>query len=447
MPVPGPIAGLEWGKTSHAMQQDRSANERVSGGSSSRVVWILNHYAQVPSGPGGTRHFWLAKHLRSFGWEAVVVAASTELNTGRQRLEFGAKRELASLDGVSVAWLRVPSYRGNGLGRFRNMLTFALQAARRRSYKGLPSPDVVIGSSVHPLTAVAANVVARRCGVPFVFEIRDLWPETLIAFGRLRRDGIVARGMRVVERHLCRKASHVVTVLPAAWEYLCPTAGIPRGSVTYIPNGVELSDRPFIPPQPSQGRPFQFMYLGAHGQANDLETMLLADSILESRVGSDMFVVRFIGDGPRKADLVKAAQGMALSSVRFEPAVPSATVHQVAAEADAFLLTSLDCPGLYKFGVSMNKLFDYMAAGRPTAIAMDAANNPILEAQAGMAVRPQDPHALANAMESLLRMPFALRDRMGKSGRLFVERFHAYSVLAQRLAVTLDHVVAENLPA
>ena len=412
-------------------------------GRSGRVVWILNHYAQVPSGPGGTRHYWLARHLIAHQWHALVVASSTEHNTGRLRIPLDSHRATEEIDGVPFLWLRAPAYRGNGIGRLRNMLTFAARASKIGSYDGLARPDVVIGSSVHPFSGCAGLRLAKRFDVPFIFEIRDLWPETLIAFGRVKRNGIVAGVMRVIEKQLCRRASRIVTVLPRAEEYLRERVGVGRDAVSYIPNGIELSCRP---PGNTYFRDdadkFSFMYLGAHGQANDLWTVLGALELLEQKVGPERFVFRFIGEGPQKHQLIEAARSMGLASVQFEPSIPSAKVHAVAAQADCFVLTARDCPELYRYGVSMNKIFDYMAAGRPTVVALSAANNPVAEARAGLTVEPQNPEALAQGLLDVLNMSPVRRQKMGLRGREFVEDHHDYVTLAKSLAAVLDGVVS-----
>lgn len=406
-----------------------------------RVVWILNHYAQIPSGPGGTRHYWLARHLRSHGWQAIVVAASTELDKGRMQLRRERGFALEEINGVPFVWLQVPAYRGNGLGRLRNMVAFALRACSTCAFAELPAPDVVIGSSVHPFAGVAAERLARRHHVPFVFEVRDLWPETLIAFGRIKRNSLVAGAMRAIERYLCQRAASVITVLPNAWEYFCSSVGMVRDDVVWIPNGVELSGREVVPLARERGGKFCFMYLGAHGQANDLWTLLAAVAQLEKTVGPERFEVRLIGDGLQKESLVEYARQMGLSSVRFEAPIPSVDVHTVAEQADAFVLTALNRPELYRYGVSMNKIFDYMAAARPVVVAMSAGNNPVLEAQAGFVVEPEDPAALAECLYTAMNTPAAELREMGLRGRASVERHYDYAVLAGRLADVLSQAV------
>src|SRR5699024_6300574 len=166
------------------------------------------------------------------------LAASTEHPTGRQR----AVRESQTHhdgNGVRFQYLRAPSYRG-GLGRLMNMAVFTVALLHPRGTRGLPRPETIIGSTVHPFAAWAASSLARRFKVPFVFEIRDLWPQTLIDMGKLRQDGFLARSMRKLESLLCARADAIVTLLPYAHEYL-ESRGVPRDKIKWISNGSDTS--------------------------------------------------------------------------------------------------------------------------------------------------------------------------------------------------------------
>ena len=318
-----------------------------------RTLWILNHYAQAPSGPGGTRHFALARNLRQEGWDTSIIAASTELHGKGQRLNRRERVRIEDHDGVRFVWIRVPDYSGNGLGRIRNMTAFSLRAAARGRLQGIANPDVVIGSSVHPLAGVAASRLARRHGVPFVFEVRDLWPETLIAFGRVSRYGLPAILLRSIEKRLYRRAASVISVLPKAADYIAK-CGTRADKVVWIPNGVDLNRFDFTSPPPHK-ETFTFMYLGAHGQANSLGTLVEAVKLLESGEVPGKLRVRLIGAGLEKDRLEAMAKKLRLTAISFEPPVPAERVPEVAAEADGFVICARQLPGLYRFGISMNK--------------------------------------------------------------------------------------------
>ena len=406
-----------------------------------RCVWILNQYAQPPDGMGGVRHFGIAQGLRERGWRATIIAGSVELNSRRPRIVRAEQFVLENFDGIPFLWIRVPDASGSLCGRAWGMASFAFHALRRGAARGLDPPDAVVGSSVHPLSGLAAAILARRYGVPFLFEVRDLWPETLIALGNLRRNGPVARAMRLLEGNLYRRATRIITVLPYAATYIV-SFGVEPIRVVWVPNGVSTKRFNAAPREPDDG-PLRLCYLGAHGRANDLETLVDAMGQLQARGLGRAVHLRLYGEGPRKAGLVARATRLGLQNVSFEAAVESRDVPRIAAEADAFVITVLNRPGLYRYGVSMNKLFDYMAAGRPVVIAMDAPSNPIQEACAGITVAPEDAGALADGIERLLSLSAEARRKLGENGRRYVELNHDFGVLAAKFAAALDESVAQ----
>lgn len=407
-------------------------------------VWILNHYAQEPGGSGGTRHFHLAQYLRLYGWKATIIAASVDHATGEQRLREHESQRVEAFQGVPFLWVYTPSYSGNGGGRMRNMLAYTLKVLQRTTTASLAKPDVVIGSSVHPFAAVAGAFLARRYKVPFVFEVRDLWPQTLIDMGRLREGSFIVWALRKLERWLYSKAARTVVLLPQAWKYIVPL-GIPKERIVWIPNGVDMALYPLTGGHPdSTKHSFTLMYFGAHGQANGLDNLLQAMKLVRSIPGGEKIALRLIGDGPLKPMLLKQAQEWDLMNVQFEVPVPKTQIPILAAQADAFVIPIPDLPKLYQYGVSPNKLFDYLAGGRPILIASSAANNPVEDAKAGLTVSPDQPQALAQAMVHLASLSLRERQEMGRNGRVYVEQNHGFEQLADKLAATLDMVCAEH---
>ena len=399
-------------------------------------VWILNHYAQEPGGAGGIRHYALAHNLRAHGWNAFILAASLEHGTGRQRL---GDDEISRLDvkgGVPFLWLRTRSYLGNGLNRILNMIDYTRAVLDPANLAELPRPDVIIGSSVHPLAAWAGRRLARRYKVPFIFEVRDLWPQTLIDMGRLSKRHPAAIALRFLETSLYRSAARIITLLPLAHEYIEPL-GISRSRIVWIPNGVDVAEFPVTPAKFDRGT-LKLGYLGSFGQANSLDTLIQAMGILNNKSAHHKVLLEMYGIGPEKDELISLARRIAPSNVQIRPAVSKAHIPEMCANQDAFVICVRDLKGLYRFGISMNKIFDYMAAGRPTIIAVDAANNPVAEAGAGITVPPEDPAALADAIVEMAETSPEQREAMGRAGRRYVEENHGMDILARRLAETLD---------
>jgi len=408
-------------------------------------IWIFNHYALPPDLPGGTRHYDFGRELVKRGHRVVIFATSFHHYLHQEtRLQPGERWKIENVDGVKFVWLRTPPYQRNDWRRVRNMVTFALRAwwLGRRLPELIPEiekPDVVIGSSVHLLTPLAAYWVARHYRVPFLMEVRDLWPQTIIDMGELSQHHPITKALQALERFLYRRAARIITLLARADKYIT-ACGVPREKIVWIPNGVDLSRFEGLEPYVASENGFRVFYLGAHGKANALDTVIQAARILQDRGYRD---IRFIlvGDGPEKPRLMALAEEIRLHNVEFRGPVPKSAVPKTlfAADATLFVLHNLS---LYNYGISLNKLFDYLAASKPLILVGRPANNPVEEAHCGLAVPPQDPEALAEAVIQLYRMSPEERAEMGKRGREYVEKYHDIRKLAAQLESVLQSVLS-----
>jgi glycosyltransferase involved in cell wall biosynthesis len=400
-------------------------------------IWILNHYAVPPAVAGGTRHYDLASQLVRRGFDVTIFASSFH---HKQRRVIGGHNDrpfhCEDVGGVKFVWLRTFPYKGNDWRRIVNMASYLFAAYRtgRRLPAlgvGIPKPDVIIGSSVHLLAVLAADRLARHFNAHFVMEVRDLWPQTLVDLGALSERSLLTRALRALERYLYQRAEQIVVLLPHAAQYIT-ALGIKAEKITWIPNGVDLSRFPVSLPSEDPDGKFIVMYLGAHGRANSLRTLLDTAGIIQERGNSAIQFV-FVGDGPEKPRLADYRDRLGLKNTEFLNPVPKAQVPYTLQQADALIVALLDLD-LYKYGVSLNKLFDYLASARPILMAGDPADNIVEAARCGLWVPPEKPQALAGALIELYQMPFEERVAMGRRGRAYVEQNHDFAVLAQRLS-------------
>ncbi len=411
---------------------------------SAKMVWVFNHYAETPHGSGGGRHYNLAREIKKHGWSTIIVSASTTHPKGSQRFAFRGASCQTHEEGIDFVWVKVPDYLGSETRRAFNMIMYFLQALRVMLWRSTDRPNVVIGSSVHPLAALAALIVARKWRVPFVFEVRDLWPQTLIDMGKISSNGFVAKTMRGLERILYSSAERIITLPPKADCYI-EKFGVPKDKIIWIPNGANLEEWEVEKDSCSSGSGsagfFNIMYFGSHGAANGLDTLLEAVDIINNKGYGDRICFQLIGDGPLKPHLRKKAQQLDLKNVFFYDQVARDKVPNLAAKADAFVICVNNLPGLYRFGVSMNKIFEYMAAGRPIIIASAAANNPVAEAGAGITVAPGDPEGLARGILGMAALPEETRIEMGNAGRREVRNKYSFQKLGENLCGMLNYLI------
>ncbi len=393
-------------------------------------IWIVNHYADPPDGLA-TRSFDIGRRWVEQGHPTTIFACSFShyhLRPAR-RLAWRLWKE-EDIDGVRYVWISAPGYRGNDARRVLNMVTFSVVAfiagALRRE-----RPEIVIGVSVHPLAALSGYFLARIKRARFFFEVTDLWPETLIDFGRLSPQGRVARWMRGLERFLFRRAERIVMLWRHTDAYV-ESQGISAAKILWVPHGVELARYEELEPY-AGGRtsPFRIMFLGGFVASNSLDTILDTAVVLQER-GRDGIRFVLIGSGQEREALIKRAGELELANVDFRPAVPKRDVAKVMGEADAFIYGLRDLP-LYRFGISLNKLTDYLAAGRPIIFFGRSSYDPVRDAEAGFSVPPNDPEILADAVDRLVALTPEQRMEMGERGRRYLLEHHNIPGLAARL--------------
>ncbi len=395
-------------------------------------IWIFNHYALPPGASGGTRHHTLARYLQDYGHRVVIIASG--YNHWRRREEHLAAGEnwrQSTVDGVPFIWLRTPAYGGNR-SRMWNMAIYGLRAWRGSWLSATGErPDIILGSTPHLFATLAAQRLACRFRVPFLLEVRDIWPQSLVDLAGLSPRHPVIRLFAALEGYLYRRADRVLSLLPAAAPYLVSRGAAP-GKIVWLPNGTDLAKIPVAADQPPAAV-FTVVYAGAHGRANDLDMVLAAAGILEAEGWGDKIRFLLVGDGPEKARLQRQAAAASLRMVTFRDPVPKDEVFAILQQADACLLLLKDSP-VFRWGISPNKLFDYLAASRPVLFGVNTPENPVEKTGAGLSFAPADPGALAAAVRKMFLMTPEERRQMGMNGRRYLEEHHDMRWLAGRLA-------------
>jgi|HubBroStandDraft_5_1064220.scaffolds.fasta_scaffold10141_4 glycosyltransferase involved in cell wall biosynthesis len=405
-------------------------------------IWWVSHYASTPD-QQYTVQYDLARRLVRKGHRVTFFSAGfSHYKFKEMRLREGESWREEEHDGVRFVWIKTPPYKKNDWKRALNMCVFAWRAYWT-ARKLRESPDVIIGTTVHPLASLSAYGISVAKQRPFIFEVKDLWPLTIIQFGRLAANNPIARALSRLERFLACRAARIMTVLPGAAEYFSQF-GIPKERIVWIPNGLDLSRYASLRPYSGQiSGPCTLVYAGGHVQAFSLETVLRAAQIEQQNGNRARFV--FVGGGQEKPKLMQLAQDLKLRNVEFRDAVPKSELYKVMEDADAFILSMQDLPELYRYGISFNKLCDYVAAGRPVLFAGNPSNNVVEEFQCGIVVPPQDPPAFAAAIRKFEEMTAEQRAEMGRNGiRCARERFDI-ATLAERLESMLISVANESL--
>jgi glycosyltransferase involved in cell wall biosynthesis len=383
--------------------------------------------------PGGTRHYELARYLIEKGHQVTVIASPVSYLTG------GATTPAAvAPEDPGLTIIRVYTYSAlhkSFVHRVFSFLSFMVSSF----WAGLKvkNVDLVWGTSPPIFQVAAAWLLARLKRARFLMEVRDLWPAFAIAVGVLRSP-ILIRLSEWLELFLYRHADRVIVNSPGFLEHVKS-----RGArqVDLVPNGADprmfdpaLDGAPFRQAHGLEGR-FVALYAGAHGMSNDLGRLLEAARLLQDK---PKIAIVLLGDGKEKPALLLQAAQMGLSNVFFLPPVPKTGISLALAGCDACIGILKPIP-LYAT-VYPNKIFDYMAAGKPVILAIDGVIRQVVEqARAGVFVPPGDAVALANTIREMAEKPQAAQE-MGRRGRHYIEEHFDRAVLAEKLVDILKKV-------
>ncbi len=410
-----------------------------------KTIWMINHFATPPDAPGGTRHYDFGAELVKRGYEITIFASNFNYMLREVRRGESCIRPVISEGRIQdsplrygsarFVWIKVFRYRKNNWRRAANMLSFALNVmavgfVRRR-------PDVIIGSSPHLFAALAAYILAKIKGSKFYLEVRDLWPQVLVDMGVAAEKSLSVVLLRWIEALLYRGADRIIVLSEGAGKYIADR-GIASEKISLLPNGVYLEQfkvtesRENVRERLGLTGKFVVMYAGAHGPANALDTIVQAAVIMKKSKSAANIAFVLVGDGPCKDELQQMVAENNLNNVKMLPAVPKSSIPDLLNAADALVIT-LRSVDLFSYGVSPNKLFEYMASSKPILCAVNGEVADLVKAaNAGVVVEPENPAALAQAALSLAEN----KDKCsiyGVSGRRFVEENFSRSRMVENL--------------
>jgi len=401
-------------------------------------ILLINHYAGSDRMGMEYRPFYLAREWVATGHSVTIVAADHSHLRARQPA-VGTDLESTEEEGIRFRWLRTNSYVGNGVARVANILAFVGKlVAHADRVAREERPDVVICSSTYPIDVYPGARIARKAKARLAFEVHDLWPLTPVLLGGYSRRHPYVRFFQRAEDWAYRNAEVVVSILPNTRDYML-SRGLESRKFVHIPNGIPISRAPApaygdlpravedsVEQERRRGR-FLVGYAGGINLSNAVEVLLEA-----SRILATSGVTFLLAGAGSEADNLRAQLAQyRMDNFHLLGHIPKPSVQRFLAKVDALAISWRRSP-LYRFGVSPNKLFDYMFAGKPILQASDASNDLVAEADCGFTVPPEDPVAFAHAVLRLRQLPLVEQQRLGENGRHFVLQNHDYRILAAR---------------
>jgi glycosyltransferase involved in cell wall biosynthesis len=400
-------------------------------------ILLINHYAGSDRMGMEYRPFYFAREWIAANHDVTIIAADFSHLRGTQPVVRG---DLATTEeeGVRFRWLRTNSYTGNGAGRAANMLAFVGKLfANVGRIAQEERPDLVICSSTYPLDIYPGARIARKLGARLVFEVHDLWPLTPILLGGYSQRHPYIRLLQHAEDWAYHHADTVVSLLPNAKDYMVEHGldpsrfvHIPNGIVTSWPEGenaaLPVEVQRLIDDKRSRNR-FLIGFAGGINLNMALDTLLDAARCLATE--EIAFVVA--GDGSNAAALRQSVTQTGVDNFHMVGRLAKRVVPTFLSCMDALVVPWHRNP-LYRYGISPNKLFDYMLAAKPILHGSDASNDPVAEADCGITVEPENAAALADGARRLLALGAEGRRRIGGNGRRYVMQHHDCNVLARQ---------------
>lgn len=410
-------------------------------------IWMFNNYNMLPEHGPMNRHYYFGKQMKEMGHEPVVFVGSHPHNTDVQLLEGSEKYRVFQEEPFPWVLVKTCKYGKSRKKQVLSMFQFYFNGRRAAAYAAerYGRPDVILGSSAHPLAALLAVRLGKKYGCRAVVEVRDLWPESLVALGiaGARNPAVIA--LRILEKWLYRHADAVIFTQEGAYDYIAERGWereVPRSKVFYINNGVDLAafdysrehDR-IEDPDLEEADSFRVVYTGSIRLGNGLRQ--LVDCAEQLR---DYTKIKFLayGGGGELEELRTLCRERRLSNLVFKGPVPKREIPFILSRSSLNLLNyDPRAVNVYRFGSSQNKLFDYLASGKPILSNVKIAHS--IPERHGCGITSASPEGAdyAEAVLRIYRMPSEEYQAMCRAARAAAEEYD-FKNLTEKLLHVLE---------
>lgn len=411
-----------------------------------KKVWILNHYAGGMHYDNGGRHYSFAKYLKKDGYSPVVFGANSYHGNGEvfiESINLYCEKENENI-GVPFVFVKARPYRNNGKARILNMIDFYRNMIKtgKKYAKQNGSPDIIYASSVHLLTLVAGLKLAKFFGVKCVCEVRDFWPESFIAYGIIKEKSALIRILRHFEKRIYKKADSLIITCPGGYDYIIERGWdkqISRDKVFYLNNGVDLelfeynkNNNTIVDDDLENQSIFKVIYTGSIRSVNNVGIILdVAKLLVEEKV---LFLIW--GAGDKTDELCSRIEQEGIRNVVYKGKVEKKFIPFIISKADLNLMHNTNS-SILRFGISMNKLFEYFAAGQPILIDFTCGYNLVTEYNAGVGTSGVSIEEIASQIKKIMSLDKKEITTMKQGAKKAAEVFD-FKELTKKLELILE---------
>jgi len=398
-----------------------------------KTLWIINEYAGSLYHGMEFRHYYLGKELVKRGYNVYIITASySHLFYNKPKINNDFTIE--NIDGLNYVWVKVPEYRdSHNKKRVLKWFVFTFKTYLNLPVDKLIKPDIILVSPMAPFPIISGYKWAKKFNAKLLYEVKDIWPLTLIEIGGYSSNHPFIKIIEWFEKFAYKRAEKVLSVLPLAWEHM-EKQGMDRNKFFYIPNGIDTEDYNINEPLPKEIEEkiprdkFIVGYTGTIGKANALECLI--DAAYKLKDYKDIIFL-IVGKGMEENNLKNKIKDLKLDNVIYLSPVKKTQVQSVLKLVDVCYI-GLRNEKIFEFGVSPNKLFDYMYAGKPILYAINSSNKPVEEANCGISVAAENPHAIADGIMKLYSLTPEQRKKLGENGKNYVLKYHTYKYIADK---------------
>lgn len=334
-------------------------------------IWIINHDAVPPSMGGLVRHYYFSKYLQKKGHKVKIFTASTIHNAGINMIRGKDNYLEKEVDGIEYTFLKAKDYKGNGIDRILNIFQFINIVKKLDKY--FEKPDVIYASTPDIFSVYTAVKLARKLRVKVIVEVRDLWPESIVAYNSFSKKNLLIKFLYKLEKWIYKKADRLVFTMPGGKDYLIEKRldkDVCLNKVYSINNGVDLDEFNFNKNNYimndidlNNENFFKLLYTGSIRKSNKLEILLYALKEIEGK-GIENIKLIIYGDGPKREFLENIVKEENLNVV-FKGRVEKKYIAYILSKSDLNIVNGMKTEIGKKYGCSWNKLFEYMASGKP----------------------------------------------------------------------------------
>lgn len=413
-------------------------------------IWIINHNAIPPSIGGLVRHTYFSRYLNDRGYNVKIFTSSKIHNTNINMINDNSLYTENVIEGVEYTFIKTCDYYSNGFKRIKNMFDFIFNIEKTVKY--FKKPDIIYASSPDPLTAVTCIKLANKYKIPCIIEIRDLWPESIVSYNGISNNNPVIKILYKLEKWIYKKSDTLIFTMEGGKDYIIEKGwdkAVDLEKIYNINNGIDIKEFKYNKDNYiindddlNDTDKFKIIYTGSIRKVNNLNTILDAAKYLQDKKYNNIKFIIY-GDGNDKDDLMNRCHDENIGNIVFKSRVDKKYIPYILSKSDLNLYHWKQTP-LMRFGSSGNKLFDYLASGKPVLSTIISNYDIIEKNNAGLISKDQSFEEIAKTILKMYNSSSEEYKAMCDNAKILAKDFD-YRTLTDKLISIIEDIKYRGL--